>query len=473
MIDVRYSNPIRIYESDLTLVGELDDYASAYFTRSWFGIGDFSIQTNFNTAHATDLQKGRIVMFGKDKYRAGIITKLDKKLDENGKGGQIITASGYEIKFIFTQRIVLPQAASPTYTLSNSAETVMKTLVSDQAGATADADRQFPGLTIATDADRGSNYVLNVRYNTTVADELQKISMATEVGYFIYIDEASGDFVFDISLGTDRTATQTTNPRAIFSDDYDTIKGAKFVTSDNQYRNYAYVAGQGVGTGRTVREVYSTTAEPTGFDRKEIFVDARDLTATADLDARGGQKLGEYNIQTTVDGMPLTYSPLVYRTDYDLGDLVTVDVYDSPYDARITSVKESWAPLSYNIDIVFDKEPATLPQQVNRAIESVRANAVQTEGVIIESGTNANGDYVKFSDGIMQCWRTYTIVNAATNYTVNFAATFIATPIVLVTNHTLSYGTIIGGVAISTTQFQVASSNANRQAACLALGRWK
>jgi hypothetical protein len=239
--------------------------------------------------------------------------------------------------------------------------------------------------------------------------------MATEVGYFIYIDEASGDFVFDISLGTDRTATQTTNPRAIFSDDYDTIKGAKFVTSDNQYRNYAYVAGQGVGTGRTVREVYSTTAEPTGFDRKEIFVDARDLTATADLDARGGQKLGEYNIQTTVDGMPLTYSPLVYRTDYDLGDLVTVDVYDSPYDARITSVKESWAPLSYNIDIVFDKEPATLPQQVNRAIESVRANAVQTEGVIVESGTENGYYYDKFSSGRAEAYGVFSVTTTVTS----------------------------------------------------------
>ena len=125
MIDVTRQNPIRVYERDLTLVGELDDYASAYFTRSWYGVGDFAIRTNYNTVHATDLQKGRIVMFGKDKYRAGIITKLDKKLDENGKGGQIITASGYEIKFIFSQRIVLPQAASAVYTLNNSAETVM------------------------------------------------------------------------------------------------------------------------------------------------------------------------------------------------------------------------------------------------------------------------------------------------------------------------------------------------------------
>lgn len=379
MIDVRYANPIRVYEIDLSLVGELDDYSSAYFTRSWYGIGEFSIQTNYNTVHATDLQKGRIVMFGKDKYRVGIITTIKKTLNEDGLGGQIITASGYEIKFIFTQRIVLPTTARATYALSNSAETVMKTLVSDQAGPTAGSARQFPNLIIASDADRGSTYVLSARYNATVADELQKIAMATDVGYFIYIDEVSGDFVFDVSLGTDRSSSQAINLRAIFSENYDTIKRAEFITSDNQYRNHAYVAGLGAGTARTIREVYSASAEQTGFDRKEIFVDARDLTTTTELDARGAQKLGEYAIQTTVDGMPLTYSPLVYRTDYDLGDIVTVDVYDSPYDARITEVKESWEPLSYEIDVVFDKEPATLPLQVSRSVELVRANLTATE----------------------------------------------------------------------------------------------
>jgi hypothetical protein len=402
MIDVRYENPIRIYDISLNLIGEIDDYSSAYFTRSWYGAGDFSIQTNFNTVRAGDLQKGRVVMFGKDSYRCGVITKLEKKLDENGKGSQVVTASGYEIPFVFSGRIILPTAGSDVFNVTNSAETVMKSLVTAQCGSGADVDRRFTGLTIATDIDRGATYVLNARYNTTVLDELKKIALATDVGYFIRIDENTKTYVFDISTGLDRTATQTTNPRAIFSDNYDTIKSANYSSSDNQYRNYAYVAGQGAGINRVVREVFTTTTEPTGFDRKEIYVDARDLSTNADLDARGGQKLGELNIQTTVNGMPLTYSPLVYRTDYDLGDLCTVDVYDEPYDARITSVKESWAPLTYTIDVVFDKEPASISSQVSSAVESVRSTLSQTENS--ESGSNANGWWKKDADGTLTQW---------------------------------------------------------------------
>jgi hypothetical protein len=207
--------------------------------------------------------------------------------------------------------------------------------------------------------------------------------------------------VFEVGEGVDRTATQTTNSRAVFSTDWDTIKSAKLSTSDDQYRNYAYAAGQGVGVDRNVREVYSTTAEPTDLDRKEIFIDARDADNDTDLDSRAAQRLGELNIQTTIDGMPLTYSPLVYQTDYDLGDYVTIEAYGQSSEHQINEVKESWAPLSYNIDCVFDKEPASLPAQVNTAVKSLQAAFTQTEGYIVESGSNSNGSYIKFSDGTM------------------------------------------------------------------------
>lgn len=375
-------NPIRVYEQDLTLVGELDDYSSAYFTRSWYGAGKFAIQINANAVHASDLAKGRIVVFSRDTTRAGIITDINKKLDEGGKGSQIITATGYELTYIFSWRIVLPATGQDRYEVKNSAETVMKSMVKDQAGSTAPTARQFDGLTVATDQDRGDNYVLSARYNSTVLDELKKCALATGVGYFITVDEVAKTLTFEVGLGVDRTAGQSTNPRAIFSTDYDTLRKIQIQESDVQYRNYSYTAGQGVGSARNVREVYSTTALPEGWDRRETYVDARDLSANADIDLRGAQKLGELQVQKTIDGMPLTYSPLVYRTDYDLGDIVTVSAYGESVDVRITEVKETWAPLSYNIDVTFDKVPMDIGAQVNRAVEAIRSNLSATEAAM-------------------------------------------------------------------------------------------
>jgi hypothetical protein len=438
---VSNQSAIRIYNSDLTLAGELDDYSSAYFTRSWSGVGTFAIQTNANTALASLLQKNRFVMFAKDRYSIGLITKIEKNYGPAGKGAQVVTASGFEAKIIFSYRIILPQSGSAVYTLSDKAESAMKQLVKDQCGATADADRRFSFLTIATDQTRGSNYFFTIRYNATVLDKLQEISQASGVGYFLYLDEANKKLVFEVGEGVNRTAVQSVNSRAIFSTDFDTIQNSQVMSSDDQYKNYAFIAGQGLGVDRNVREVYSTTAEPTDLDRKEIFIDARDVSADASLDARAAQRLGELNIQTSVMGSPLSFSPLQYRTDYDIGDTVTIKVDGISSDHRITELKESWAALKYDIDFIFDKEPASLPAQVNTATKSLQSQLVNTEGYIVESGSNANGSYIKYSDGRMIQWDSGTVTNWPTgtaygvlfqsNRLFTFPVEFFAAPTVI------------------------------------------
>ncbi|MCK5605861.1 hypothetical protein KAR91_28450 [Candidatus Pacearchaeota archaeon] len=63
-------------------------------------------------------------------------------------------------------------------------------------------------------------------------------------------------------------------------------------------------------------------------------------------------------------------------------------------------------------------------------------------GAVIESGSNANGDFVKYADGTMECWHTHTASdtsNQATGnvfsispvYNLTFPAAFIAAPVVV------------------------------------------
>jgi len=366
-------NPIRIFDASLNLVTELDDYANAYFKRDWSGCGDFSIQTNYNTTHAADLQRGRIVMFDKNVKKVGIITKVSKAIGQTGKGSQVVTASGVELKGILGWRIVPPLSGDEYYTINNSAETVMKTLVSQNGGPTdADASRKFSLLEIDTDADLGSTYLLKTRYTSTVLAECSACSLATGTGFYIYLDLTNKKLRFQTAQGLDRSASQSVNPRAIFSTDYDTLKSATLDDNDSNYRNLAVVAGQGEGTARVIREVYAGSSEPTDLDRREMFVDARDLPTTGELDTRGAQKLEELSTIITADGAPLAYSPLVYGTDYDLGDIATLEVYDVARNVRITSVKESWAPLAYSIDMTFDRMPQTIQSQIYNAVSDMK-----------------------------------------------------------------------------------------------------
>lgn len=421
----QFKNPIRIFDSSLNLVTELDDYESAYFTRSWSGCGDFSIQTNYNTVHAPDLTRGRIVMFDKNVKKCGIITSVKKEVGPDGKGSEIVTASGYELKFILGWRLVLPPSGSEYYIDTDAAETVMKTMVSLNGGpTTADADRKFSMLNIDTDAGAGDTYLEKVRWTSSVLNELQTCSTSTGTGFYIYLDLTSKKFVFATAQGLDRSASQSTNPRAIFSRDYDTLQKAEINDNDVNYVNYAFVGGQGEGVNRTIREVYIETTEPTDLARREMFVDARDLAANADLDTRGGQKLEEYSTIVTLDGSPLVYSPLVYGTDYDLGDIVSIEAYGVSRDVRITSTKESWATSSYTLDFTFDKVPQTIQRQVTSAVTTLKSSVEARGAGIIAEGSNAYGKYVVFGNGWCMCHgiRTAPTTNTSYNYPVTFTS---------------------------------------------------
>lgn len=361
--------PISIFNlslarTSIALAGVVDDYEDASFTRSWLGVGSFSIKINYNKPFANLFERGAIILFGTDEKKVGIITETIKTVDQGGKGTQTITARGEELKTLFRQRIVYPPVGQARYMLEDVAETVMKSVIRDQAGSGAAASRAIALLSIASNLGRGSSYALSARY-TNLLDELIACSTATFLGWYIYFDRVAGNFVFDCAEGVDRTFGQSVNARAIFSTDYDTIESATLTDSIVDYKNVAIVGGQGAGTARTITLVPSTGAS-TDIDRRELFVDARDLSSGY-LTARGQSYLDAKNTVLFVDGKALTYSPLRYGIDYDLGDIVSISAFGQTTDARITEVTEHYAHLQRDIAITFGKPYPTIVSVINDA----------------------------------------------------------------------------------------------------------
>ena len=44
--------------------------------------------------------------------------------------------------------------------------------------------------------------------------------------------------------------------------------------------------------------------------------------------------------------------------------------------------------------------------------------------IIVEKGSNENGNYIKYSNGVMICWYTQTISGAYTSFTENYGALY-------------------------------------------------
>lgn len=350
----------RVFTTALELKAEIDDFETLYFTRSWYGVGDFCLTIDRSKLNTAELVRGRLVMIGNHTDSVGIIREINYDLDETGV--EKVTVRGRQLKDVLSRRIVYPPAGVARYTDSDAAETLIKALILAQAGTGAAVARRIPLLSIAADSARGATYLISARYSNLM-DELTDCAYATNISPTMTIDAAAGTIVFDVAEGVDRRSSQIVNGRAIFSPDFDTLKSARILHSDAAYRNILLVGGQGVGAARTIVPVYTGT-EPTGFDRREQWIDARDLSSTPDLTARGEAKAIEYGNEDYLEAEALDCSPLAYRTEYDLGDLCTLSAFGEVTDARISEVRESWEKGVYSLEILFGKPYPTITGRV-------------------------------------------------------------------------------------------------------------
>lgn len=364
--------------SFLDLVAVVDDYQALRFKHGWYQPGDFEITINKNTLYAQEFQRKRIIQISDDVYKCGVIEYVQNDIGPDGALSELITVRGRELTSYLDRRIINPPSGQAYYSLPSTtpAETVVKSLVYDCLGAGASANRQDANMTIETDLGQGDGYVVSARWDNLLT-VVSNCCLATYSGVFAYLNHTTKKWVLGFSLGLDRTTSQTTNPQAVFSTDRETVLKATLKDMDQGYKNFALVAGQGEGTARTTVTV--PTIEPTGIDRRELFVDARDLELSASLTNRGLQKLSENQWVKFLTSDVLAYSQLVYGQDYNVGDQVTVQQFGQAQDAYVTSAEEYWSNGKYNLGIGFDRSSPTLPSQVSGAFSQLQKTMNATE----------------------------------------------------------------------------------------------
>lgn len=349
--------PIRILSQELNLLGEIDNYESLQFPRSFHSMGSFDLRINRYKQHTDKLLKNALIMLGGQLNKVGIIKHREIPLNEKGKSSEQWTIKGYQLKGIVGQRLSIPPANTEYDRKSGPAETVMKHYINRHLVNPDDPKRKIPHLVIAEDKGRGQHITWQSRFKN-IAEELQDISLATELGWDITLDLENKQFIFDVVEGVNKTTDQDEVPPILFSPDFETVKNQTFTDSDINMKNYGYVAGQGEGVEREVIEIGGAT----GLKRIETFIDARDVAETSQLKERGQQKMKELENEFYLESEILTMSPLVYGEDYDLGDITTLQnrSWGLTRNARLTEISEVYEPGTYRIDATFGPSKSTL-----------------------------------------------------------------------------------------------------------------
>ena len=368
---------MELYVFDLAFnrLGIIDDFESIKIERFYTKMGQLTMTVEGSPGNIELLQKGRILAKTED-IQHGFIILTREFLDEQSSQLEIIAPS---LNILLNRRLILGQQS-----FTGNIENVLKSFVAVNAVTPANPNRIIPGLTIST--NRGINI------NTTEADSnvpldefLYEVCNKHDISWDVLLDVYNKRFIFDVWQGADRSAEQMVNPHVIFSKDRENVLKQDYTESDSDFKNVAVVAGEGEGNERTYLTVNDSVS---GFDRIEMFVDARDLQSTYRddneeeitispseyqelLSERGKSKLTEYpKLQTFESDIDL-YSNEIYGVDYFMGDKVSVknDDLGIILHTRITAAKESQSSAGTSLDIEFGSNIPTLIDKLKRSVK--------------------------------------------------------------------------------------------------------
>lgn len=404
--------PIRIFTPEIDLLSEIDNYQSLQFERNFFGVGQFELHINMYMYGAEYFQKGNIILLDKQANKAGLIRSKEITLDETGKASENYTIKGYTLDGLMNRRITVPPSDTAYDRKSGDAETVMKHYVERHFVNPDDPKRKMPMLEIAPNKNRGGHVEYESRFKI-VAEELETIGQLGNLGWNIFIDVVNKKLIFDVIEPKDLTQeNEQGNSPVFFSPDFGTVQSQLFTDSDNDYRNYGYVGGQGEGIERKVVEV----GEAEGWDRIETFVDARDVGTTGDeeeelteeeieqqLIQRGKEKMREMERLLSFEAEILTpvtrthydyeheeflhpaqpngytgkkvqqVTPFNYEEDFDLGDLVDVvnKKWGITMKAPIVIIKEIHETSGFRLEATFGEDRPTVITKIQREFDEL------------------------------------------------------------------------------------------------------
>lgn len=213
-----------------------------------------------------------------------------------------------------------------------------------------------------------------------ILNEIIRLCQAYDYGFETLFDPKNKHFGFNLYRGVDHTESQNVNKHIIFSVSMDELLDGEYVYDSEAYKNTAWIAGQGEGTERKTTSIDTGLA---GLNRREMFIDARDLSQQEDdgtnisntdylnmLISRGNNTLGENQAVETYEGKIKTVnSHYVYGKDFYKGDTVTLidERMNVKVDAKITGVEETWSESEgYTISFIFGFQQPTLYSKLKR-----------------------------------------------------------------------------------------------------------
>lgn len=358
-------------------IGEVNQYDSLIWPDKFNGYASFELWAPITEENSEYFKKGNILWCGGDN--AAVVEIVKSAIDD--KGTKTFNVKGRTLEMFLTTRIIWG-----TYNASNKyASTAMYDIVNQNCISPTNISRKIPHLECAEDKQLGGKMSVQ-RTGGEVYDALTTIAGSKDLGFNILFRPKEEKLIFEVVAGVDRTIEQSEVDPVEFSTDLEDILSSSYYTNNQDEKNVAFIQGEGDGASRVSQ--ISGNNELEGFNRKELYVDARDLqsetvnedgTTTsltpdeykAALINRGDDKLSECEVTETFEAQIRVFGDIQYEfgKDYQKGDKVTVRdrQLNVVVSARITEVEEDFDD-EYALVLTFGYSYPTIMQKVKRQI---------------------------------------------------------------------------------------------------------
>lgn len=345
-----------VYVLDKTYqkIGVIDFASSIIWSNRYFDAGDFEVYARC-TKKAVDLLQEGYYLIRDDCDMVGIIENISITTD--AENGNWITAAGRDAKSLLARRIVWNQT-----TLNGNVASKIITLLNENIISPSIANRAINNFI----AVNPSATEFTERFDKQITGEnLYEaiLGICKEFSYGFKVTLANGIFKFELYKGANRSVKQTVNSHVVFSPEYDNFLGSEYNRATEDYRNVALVAGEGEGSARITQAVGTAS----GLDRHEIYIDSRNTSSNegeiteseyANLLIAEGQEALAGTVKTkSFSGEIDNTRTYTYKTDYFLGDIVTVrNEFGMQENVRITEVLECLDDNGLTITPIFEDE---------------------------------------------------------------------------------------------------------------------
>ena len=363
---------IKLYKyenNSFVLQAIIDDFQEVSFEHNIYEAGTFTITINYNIPNALLFQRGLFVQFGNNPYDFGEIITIQDAIGQDGKGSQIRTITGRDARYILKRRVIKNMNSNGLWAMTDKGEIVLRNLIKDQCGSSAEAKRQLPiSNTIPASADaKGKVYSVSENFSN-LYEVCKTIATQSEIGWRMSFD-GSG-LTLEVFEGADLSQTVR------FDTNYESLANGDFSDSSESYSNAIYIGGKGQNDDRDIYEGEDGT--PSGLDRFESWDNQSSLTVESEYEAEALSMLTQYGQTLTMNGNGLAKCPYIFREQYDIGDTVTVAFSGKSAKAQILSITEHWTWGAYDIQFSFGKPQNNLSDQLQLMLRKIQEASNKT-----------------------------------------------------------------------------------------------